>query len=119
MGPLDRKILDSLKSNAGDGQPSLLETLIPVYMENSSELMETLRKAISLGDATAMQSAAHGLKSASGNIGAMTLAECCKELESIGRAGTTESSSSVLPVLELEYERVCEALVKELKEMTG
>jgi hypothetical protein len=46
----------------------------------------------------------------------MALVELCKELESMGRAGTTASSTSLLPVLEVEYERVCEALAEELKE---
>ena len=79
-------------------------------------LVENLHQAISHDDASAMQNAAHSLKSASGNLGAMKLSEICRELESMGRAGTTAGGASLLQVLEIEYERVCEALAKELKE---
>jgi len=58
-----------------------------------------------------MQGAAHSLKSTSGNLGAMMLAEMCKELEAMGRAGTTDNATLLLHVLEDEYERVREALV--------
>ncbi len=80
-------------------------------MESSPKLMETIRHSITLGDTAAMQSAAHSLKSTSGNLGAMMLAEICKELETMGRAGTTDNSILLLPVLEDEYNRVCEALL--------
>jgi two-component system sensor histidine kinase/response regulator len=76
--------------------------------------METLRQAICLGDTSALQKAAHSLKSASGNLGAITLVEICKELESMGRAGTMEKGSSLLSEIEVEYKRVCEGLEKEL-----
>jgi 2-iminoacetate synthase ThiH len=41
----------------------------------------------------------------------MMLAEMCKELEAMGRAGTTDNATLLLHVLEDEYERVREALV--------
>jgi HPt (histidine-containing phosphotransfer) domain-containing protein len=80
-------------------------------MEDSPKLMETIRHSITLGDAAAMQRAAHSLKSTSGNLGAMMLAEMCNELETMGRAGTTDNAILLLPVLEDEYDRVCEAIV--------
>jgi HPt (histidine-containing phosphotransfer) domain-containing protein len=61
-----------------------------------------------------MQVAAHSLKSISGNLGAMMLAEFCRELETMGRAGTTENAIPLLSVFEDEYERVREALSEEL-----
>lgn len=73
--------------------------------------METIRNSITLGDAAAMQRAAHSLKSTSANLGAMMLAQMCKELETMGRAGTTDNAILLLPVLEDEYDRVCEAIV--------
>ena len=93
-----------------EGQPNLLEKVIRIYMESSPKLMETIRHSISLGDAAAMQGAAHSLKSISGNLGAMMLSEMCKELEAMGRAGTTDNAILLLPVLEDEYERVRKAL---------
>ena len=112
---LDRKILDTLKIPARNGKRSLLERVIDKYMESSAKLMESLRQAISRGELSEMQKAAHSLKSSSGNLGATKLATLCTELESMGREGTREGSHSLLPVLEVEYKRVCEALAKEMR----
>ena len=38
-----------------EGQPSLLQKVIRIYMEGSPKLMETIRHSITLGDAAAMQ----------------------------------------------------------------
>jgi HPt (histidine-containing phosphotransfer) domain-containing protein len=107
---LNYETLENLRSMVKEGQPNLLEKVIRIYMESSPKLMETIRHSISLGDAAAMQGAAHSLKSTSGNLGAMMLAEMCKELEAMGRAGTTDNAILLLPVLEDEYERVRKAL---------
>jgi signal transduction histidine kinase/CheY-like chemotaxis protein/HPt (histidine-containing phosphotransfer) domain-containing protein len=107
---LNYETLESLRSIVIEGQPSLLQKVIRIYLGSSPKLMETIRHSITLGDAAAMQGAAHSLKSTSGNLGAVMLAELCKELEAIGRAGTTDNAILLLPVLEDEYDRVCEAL---------
>ncbi len=107
---LNYRTLESLRSMVREGQPSLLEKVIRVYMESSPKLMETIRRSITLGDAAAMQGAAHSLKSTSGNLGATMLVELCRELEAMGRAGTTDNAILLLPLLEEEYKRVCEAL---------
>ncbi|MGA2735182.1 MAG: response regulator [Syntrophobacteraceae bacterium] len=111
---LNYETLESLRSVAKEGQPSLLRKVIRIYLESSPKLVETIRLSISLGDAAAMQGAAHSLKSISGNLGAMMLAEFCRELETMGRAGTTENAIPLLSVLEDEYESVREALSEEL-----
>ena len=107
---LNYKTLESLRSMVREGQPSLLKKVTRIYVESSPKLMETIRHSITLGDAAAMQGAAHSLKSTSGNLGAMMLAEICKELDAMGRAGTTDNAILLLPLLEDEYERVREAL---------
>jgi HPt (histidine-containing phosphotransfer) domain-containing protein len=96
---------------AGEGQPSVLQKVIRIYLETSPKLIETIRNSITLGDPEATQEAAHSLKSTSANLGAEMLAAFCKELETMGRAGTTDNAILLLPVLEDEYERVCKALV--------
>ncbi|MGD0401524.1 MAG: response regulator [Syntrophobacteraceae bacterium] len=108
---LNNKTVESLRSMAGEGQPSVLQKVIRIYLETSPKLIETIRNSITLGDPEATQEAAHSLKSTSANLGAEMLAAFCKELETMGRAGTTDNAILLLPVLEDEYERVCKALV--------
>ncbi len=111
---LNYETLESLRSVVKEGQPSLLQKVIRIYLESSPKLMETIRHSITLGDAAAMQGGAHSLKSTSGNLGATMLVELCGELEAMGRAGTTDNAILLLPLLEDEYERVREALSEEL-----
>jgi CheY-like chemotaxis protein/HPt (histidine-containing phosphotransfer) domain-containing protein/two-component sensor histidine kinase len=113
---VDRETLENLKPIAREGRPSLLQKAIRIYIESSPKLVDALRQSITLGDAEAMQRAAHSLKSASRNLGALRFAEICKELESIGRAGITENATSLLPVLESEYESFCRVLLEELRQ---
>jgi two-component system, sensor histidine kinase and response regulator len=116
---LNYQTLESLRSMVIEGQHSLLQKVIRIYIERSPKLIETIRNSITLGDAAAMQGAAHSLKSTSGNLGAMRVLELCKELETMGRAGITENAIPLVPVLEDEYERVRGALVEELRQTVG
>jgi HPt (histidine-containing phosphotransfer) domain-containing protein len=117
--PLDREALDILRSISGNGQPGLFAKVIRIYTQSSQKLMESLLQAISLGDASAMENAAHSLKSASANVGGTALVKLCKELESMGRAGNAAAGASLRPALEIEYERVLEALAEEREKSAG
>ncbi len=112
---LDYAVLESLRSMVREGQPNLLQRITPIYMESSPKLVDTIRQSIIAGHAAALQGAAHSLKSSSGNLGAMMLAEICRELEIMGRAGSTENAIGLLRALEYEYKRVRETLSEELR----
>ena len=58
--------------------------------------------------------AAHSMKSSSANVGAERLARLCKDLEMIGRSGTTDGASSLLEDAAGEYARVAAALGAQL-----
>jgi HPt (histidine-containing phosphotransfer) domain-containing protein len=77
--------------------------------------METLRQAITSGDASSMMKAAHSLISTSGFLGAKRLVELCREFQNLGQTGTTDDALPLLPVLDAEYEKVREALFEELR----
>jgi two-component system, sensor histidine kinase and response regulator len=73
-----------------------------------------MRAAAANDDAHGLQVAAHTLKSASANLGALTLAGLCKGLETTGRSGATQGAAAALGELEDELQRVCSALQDEL-----
>jgi HPt (histidine-containing phosphotransfer) domain-containing protein len=58
-------------------------------------------------------------KSASANVGAVSLAGMCKELEITGRNGAVAGAAAVLPALERELDRVHCALQAELARAAG
>jgi HPt (histidine-containing phosphotransfer) domain-containing protein len=74
----------------------------------------TLREAVAQEDAPTLEQAAHSLKSSSSNVGAVTLAALCQELESMGQANDLANPHMLLKKVETEYERVREALTAEV-----
>ncbi|MCP4700681.1 MAG: response regulator [Gammaproteobacteria bacterium] len=106
-GLLDEQVLDKLRRLQRPGKPDFLRRLMGVYMKNSPALLENLRKAIA-ADNSAEQifKAAHIFKSNNADIGALGLAELCKELEILGRNGSTEGASELLSRIEAVYTEV-------------
>jgi CheY-like chemotaxis protein len=115
MESMDREALDSLRSIARAGQPSLLVKTIRRYLDSSPPLLATLCEAITSGDAPSMRKAAHSLISSSGFLGAKRLVEICRELQNLGDTGTTEEAVPLRPILEAEYKLFHENLLEELK----
>jgi HPt (histidine-containing phosphotransfer) domain-containing protein len=72
-----------------------------------------MRAAAANDDAHGLQVAAHTLKSASANLGAVALAGLCKSLELRGRSGEIHGAAEALPELERELVRVRSALATE------
>ncbi|NES93652.1 Hpt domain-containing protein, partial [Okeania sp. SIO2B9] len=61
-------------------------------------------EAITTNDPKALRSAAHTMRSSSGNLGAVTMGNICHQLENLGRADTTIGAAEIFPTLENEYE---------------
>jgi PAS domain S-box-containing protein len=112
--PLDPKALHAIRALQQPGSPDMVSKVIQLYVNSAPTLLNTLHKAIMHGDAHTLYQAAHSFKSSSANIGAVTLAAFCKELESMGRTGTLTQAAQVFSALEEEYERVRDALDSEL-----
>lgn len=95
-------------------QPDLLAKVVAIYFQNSTSLINTIRSAVASGDASALSMAAHSMKSSSANLGALTLAEFCKELEMRGRENNIDGVQSIVSYMEMEYARVQTALEREV-----
>jgi signal transduction histidine kinase/CheY-like chemotaxis protein/pSer/pThr/pTyr-binding forkhead associated (FHA) protein/HPt (histidine-containing phosphotransfer) domain-containing protein len=110
---LDRRILESIRKMAGAKAESLVAELIVLYLEDSPRLLEIVREAVSTDDSESLRHSAHTLRSSSANLGAVNLSKICKELENLGRSGTTTGAAEQLEQLEVEYKRVTIALQSE------
>jgi HPt (histidine-containing phosphotransfer) domain-containing protein len=73
--------------------------------------------AVSSGDNLLLQEAAHSLKTASANLGAIKLAAICKELEDYGHQKKYEAAMSLLDTLEGLFQEALGALGAELEEI--
>ena len=110
---LDQGALDQIRRLQKEGKPDVLAKVIGLYLEDSPQLLENLREAVAEGNAAAIRTAAHTLKSSSANLGAKSLAELCKNLEAQGKAATLEGACELLEEVEKVYAAVCDALRKE------
>ncbi len=113
---LDLAILDSLRQLAGAKAQSFLTKIINQYLEDSPERLAAISQALEAKDPEAIRQAAHGFRSSSANLGIVIVADRCKNLENLARAGEVpENPSEILAQLELEYETAKTALEEECK----
>jgi HPt (histidine-containing phosphotransfer) domain-containing protein len=115
---LDQQTLQDLRRLRRPGRPDAYVNILARYLDSSRQYIEAMRTQITAQDATELSKTAHALKSSSGMVGARTLAEQVKKLETIGTSGDVSSAPTVFAQVESEYQRVRRAveglLVKEV-----
>jgi signal transduction histidine kinase/DNA-binding response OmpR family regulator len=112
-GALKRQALDNIRGL--DGGEDILARVINIYLQESQGMLAEIRTCILDVDPGSMGKAAHKFKSGSANLGAEHLAELCKKLEMLGRAGEMAGVERLMHALEAEYERVQAALLEEIR----
>lgn len=115
IDPLDRTALVQIRALQRPGSTDLTSKIINLYLDTSPDLIAKIRDAAVQRDSTNLWQAAHSLKSSSANLGALVLANLCKELEQRGREGRLENIERLLRELEMAYIQVREALRAELE----
>ena len=110
---LDRAVLDSLRQLAGAKAQELLTKIITQYFEDSPDRLKAIAQALEAKDTEALRKAAHGFRSSSANLGAVIVADYCKNLENMARRGEIPTNSETLTELKTEYEKVKIALQQE------
>lgn len=110
---LDQGPLDQIRAMQRPGKPNLLQRVIGLYREGSTGLMRDICASIETVDADGLRQAAHSLKSASANLGAVRLSALAKSLEELGRSGDITKAQDLIDELDAEYNAVLEALSQE------
>jgi len=103
---LDTSAVERLRATMGQGFEELLST----FLEDSRELVDTIRRALGRKDTDAFRRAAHSLKSNAASFGATTLSSLAKELETLARSGSVDGAAPRVERLAVECERVARAL---------
>ncbi|PYN40189.1 MAG: hypothetical protein DME00_35065, partial [Candidatus Rokuibacteriota bacterium] len=104
---LDPAAIDRLRTTMGT---AFLDELLSTFVEDSQELVSTMRRALVEKDADSFRRAAHSLKSNAASFGAMTLSTLAKDLEDLARSGSLDGAALRVERLAGEYERVTRAL---------
>jgi signal transduction histidine kinase/DNA-binding response OmpR family regulator len=103
---INTEVLQGLRQTMGVNADQFLTQLIDVYLEETPLLIQAMDTAVAQTDATAMQKAAHTLKSSSASLGAITLSKLCEQLERLGYSQTMTGAREIVAQVESEYERV-------------
>jgi signal transduction histidine kinase/CheY-like chemotaxis protein/HPt (histidine-containing phosphotransfer) domain-containing protein len=115
---INRHALDNIRALSQDRGDALVAKVIAAYVDDTPSHLQTLRRAIAGQDAASVRKVAHSLKSSSANVGAETLAQLCKEMETLGRADTTAGAATILIDMEQEFKAVRHSLSAILEKET-
>jgi len=103
QGRIDTAYLDVIRAMQRPGKADLLKTIIGQYIEDGVCQIEIMRQGYAGGDTAAVRGASHRLKSSSANLGALWLAEDCKELEYICKEGRLPDDTTLITKIEAGY----------------
>jgi HPt (histidine-containing phosphotransfer) domain-containing protein len=110
--PLDPGVIEGLRELGGAEDPGLLVELIDLYLGDAPQRMAEIEQSLANGDWKLLERAAHTLKSASANIGALGLSELCKQLECQARKRDPHDCESLCKRSAEDLARVESALRK-------
>ena len=95
--------LDGLLARVG-GDRELMADIVRLFLEDYPGRLANVAAAIEAGDANALRVAAHALKGAAGNLGAVVVYEEASALEQIGADGHLDAARGVWERLQLDVE---------------
>jgi CheY-like chemotaxis protein len=107
---IDQKQLNSIRSLQREGAPDILGKVVNHYFSVAPCYIRKLREAVLANEAGVICSVAHSFKTSSANLGALSLADYCREMESFGLNNAMSRALEVLEKIEEEYEAVRAAL---------
>ena len=103
---VDPVVTERLRSLAQATSPSVLNEIYQAFLGSAVDYLPALRQAVQAGDSEALSRTAHALKGASANIGGHTLAELCRQLETLGHSRSVAEADQLLGRVESEFARV-------------
>jgi len=106
---IDTAALDDLIATT---DAAFIEELLGAFLDDSPQLIATLRQALAEDNAETFRRAAHSLKSNSASFGAVNLSALAKELEMTGKTGRLDGVGDALERLAAEYDQVERALTE-------
>ena len=89
-----------------EGDRGFLMEVLEGFLDNVRAQIETIRQAISNGDAEVVRKKAHSIKGGAANLTAAELSRIAFELENIGKSGAPEEGIGCLERLEKEFYRL-------------
>jgi signal transduction histidine kinase/ligand-binding sensor domain-containing protein/CheY-like chemotaxis protein len=112
---LDPATLNALRALPRSGPKDMLSHIAEIYLSDSSRLVDSIEQALHVGEATSLARAAHAWRSYNGNVGALSLARLCRELENSARAGNLAGAREIFGQIQVLHGRVRDELQYEMR----
>jgi HPt (histidine-containing phosphotransfer) domain-containing protein len=93
-----------------EGDWDLLHEMCELFMQSSPLLLAEIETGINGGDGATIERAAHALKGAMQNIGAVPASRTAGGLEAVGRTGNIDRADELLVTLKREFEQLATAI---------
>lgn len=106
--PVDREVLMRLQEDLGG--PDVVREMVQSFVADAGPLLAAMREGAALGDARALEQSAHTMRSVSAALGAMRLADLCRQLELGAREGVVVDGREQAEAVAREFDRVRVAL---------
>jgi HPt (histidine-containing phosphotransfer) domain-containing protein len=107
--PLDRTILADLLAKAGD-DPERIGATVDGFQERAPGQLAALRRAVEAGDDLEAERLATSLEGQADTLGAIGLAQVCREVAALVRVGATADAAARLSEAEAALADLAEAL---------
>jgi CheY-like chemotaxis protein len=98
---VDPQVIESMLVLGGGGT-ELLKRMVDIYLQDAPGRVAAMREGIEGRDSGTVGRAAHALKSASANLGAVALAELCRRVERLCLAGSLAEAAPLVEAIEQE-----------------
>jgi two-component system sensor histidine kinase/response regulator len=112
---VDQKAWKSITSLQRPGKEDTLAKILSLYLSDSQDLVDKIREGIRSGNATAVNQAAHSLKSRSSVLGAVTLSKLCRQFEDFSRQGQLTEAEPLLGQLHTAFDHASQIFQSELE----
>lgn len=94
----------------GFGGEKLVRGMVELFVQNAPLRANEAREAFDCGDAAALRSALHALKSSAGQLGASTVYAACVAGEELASRGELSDCAAHLERIETDLPEVCREL---------
>ena len=111
---VDVKAWKSITSLQKPGKEDMLAKILTLYLADSQQLVDKLHQGMDAGDATAVNQAAHSLKSRSAVLGALSLATLCQEFETLSRQRQLTEAEPLQDQLDAAFDHASQCFRAEL-----
>jgi len=107
---LDMQVIEELRELGGEDEPGLLREIIGMFLDDAPLRIREIEQALLNGDIKLLERAAHSLKSASANVGAMQLSSVCRRIEEIARHSKSDGIAELIPESNQAWNEAADAL---------